>query len=90
MPYSAFMQERVGKNAEALQNIDVKIDSVGLMGTHEVSTENKNKLNQTKCCIEEVACSSKLETVKIAPLQPGEVINLDCDTGDDRYLLNFL
>lgn len=71
-----------------MHNIDVKIDNVGLMGTHKVSTEHLKKLNKTNCCMEEVPCSSKLQTVKIAPIRPEEVIDLECDTGNDRYLLS--
>lgn len=36
--------------------------------------------------MEEVVCSSKLQTVKIGPMRPGEVIDLECDAGNDRYL----
>lgn len=84
------MQERVGKNADTLQNIDVKIDNVGLMGTDEVTTKDIKKLSKTNCCREEVACSSKLETVKIAPMRPREFIDLECDTGYDRYLFSYI
>lgn len=80
------IKERVDKNADALHNIDVKIDNDGLMGTHKVSTEHVKKLNKTNCCMEEAACSSKLQTVKIAPMQSGEVIDLERDTGNNRCI----
>ncbi|KAL8088437.1 hypothetical protein AgCh_038285 [Apium graveolens] len=80
------IKERVDKNADALHCTDVKMNNVGLMGTHKVSTEHIKKLNKTNCCMEEVPCSNKLQTVKSGPVRPGEVIDLECDTENGRCL----